>query len=384
MRTFRRAVVVLTAAATVTVVGAGPASAGTLTVRNDDGSREAGIRIDEYDDHATKRLEVRAETLAAASSATLWMYGTAENCAAPDTGLRVLVNNTLVATVDPCATWPTGEYGWASLPLPMSAVSSTGIWLEPRWSYPAPKGRGATFGVDTSTTGDTMFSREAGVVRGRLMWHLEFHGSSPALVAPTTTSYGLVPVGTPSARAVPVTNLGTAQAQVSSLAMSGTAAAEYAVTSDGCTGVWLEPGDTCEVGVTFTPAAKGTRPATLVVSGIGGSASAALTGEGRSDPPVSAFTTPGGATILRTEAVTGTVTDDLGVTAELVTVVPDVGTYDSAMTSAPLTCDAARTACTWSLSVRLLHPGWHTVTAYGRDVQGIAETPGPGIRVLVI
>lgn len=385
MRTFRRALVVLTAAATLTVMGAGPASAGTMTVRTDDGTRESSIRVDEWGDDARKKLDVHAETLYASSSATLWMYGMAEDCAAPNPGFSIRINGTIVTTLDPCATWPVGSYGWASVTLPMSAVWSTVIWMNASLPVNTPKGRGASFGVDTSTWGDSLWDRDTGGVSGRLMWHLEFSGNSPALVAsPATTSYGIVPLGTPSAaRTITVKSVGTTRARVSSLTRSGTAAADYAVTSDGCTGLWLEPGDTCPVGVTFTPSAKGVRPATLAVSGLG-SASVALTGEGRSDPPVSAFTTADGATVSRTGAVTGTVTDDLGVVTEMVTIVPDVGLYGAATTGAPLTCDAARTACTWSLSVQTWLPGWYTVTAFGRDVQGIEETAGPGIRVLVL
>lgn len=65
---------------------------------------------------------------------------------------------------------------------------------------------------------------------------------------------------------IPVTTAGDVPLFVRGIAIEGASAGEFAVTSDSCTDAVLERGESCFVGVRFTPAADGRRTATLAVS----------------------------------------------------------------------------------------------------------------------
>jgi hypothetical protein len=87
-------------------------------------------------------------------------------------------------------------------------------------------------------------------------------GSMTAPVSFTVTNAGQVPTGTLA------------------ISLAGGAAADYSIVSNGCT--TLAPGTACLVTVAFKPTATGTRIASLLAMGMGGSGSAALTGVGLS------------------------------------------------------------------------------------------------------
>jgi Tol biopolymer transport system component len=81
----------------------------------------------------------------------------------------------------------------------------------------------------------------------------------------TTSGIKESPVGDALAESVTVTNLGPDPSTPAAPTFSGANAGDYAVASDGCSGTHLAAGGTCTIGLTFTPAAGGTRTATLAV-----------------------------------------------------------------------------------------------------------------------
>jgi len=71
-------------------------------------------------------------------------------------------------------------------------------------------------------------------------------------------------VGTTStAQAETVTNTGTANLTISTVAIGGTNASDFAKSGDTCSGATVTPNSTCTVSVTFTPSATGSRSASL-------------------------------------------------------------------------------------------------------------------------
>jgi chitodextrinase len=90
--------------------------------------------------------------------------------------------------------------------------------------------------------------------------------SSPvAALSPASLGFGSQGTGTASAgQNVIVTNTGTAPLVISSVSLTGTNATDFAQTSTCIT--TLAPGAACAVTVTFTPAAIGSRTATLAVA----------------------------------------------------------------------------------------------------------------------
>jgi len=86
---------------------------------------------------------------------------------------------------------------------------------------------------------------------------------------PMSENFGGQPVGTTSvARQVIVTNKGGSTVSISSIAIIGTNAADFAETNT-C-GTSLASGASCKVVVTFTPTAKGKRTANVAITDNGG------------------------------------------------------------------------------------------------------------------
>jgi hypothetical protein len=103
-----------------------------------------------------------------------------------------------------------------------------------------------------------------------------------ASVSPTSLTYAGQLVGsTSSAQTVTLTNTGTAALHVSGVTLSGTNAADFAVSSNGCAAA-VAAGQTCVVGVTFTPSGTGSRVGTLQIASdaTNGTQSVALTATG--------------------------------------------------------------------------------------------------------
>jgi hypothetical protein len=362
--------------------------------RRDDGTMETSLRMDSSDgkDSAYKSIVIPDHHVTGATGATLRVYAKAAQCGATGASQRVWINSHVLADFNPCTVWPSATFGWGSFTVPIA-------WLREASEYfgyndigfsdlGTSTDRNAYYAVDSDTPGgyDIVQQDSTGVhqVPGQLLVYLELTGSVPAMSF-TPPGYGVRPIGSTTEQTVTVRSIGLEPLDVTGVAIGGTAPADWAVTGDTCTGATLPPDATCAVRVAFTPSAKGPRPATLTVSArSGASRGAALTGEGRSDPPVSAFTTAGGAVLLPGDPLRGTVTDDLGVTAEYVTLVPVVPGEATVTTPATLSCDAAATACAWSTTPFLTVPGQYVVTAHGVDVQGVAESPGPSVTVVIV
>jgi hypothetical protein len=373
------------AAVAALVVVATPARAGTNTVRDDDGSREATVVVDRSSDRVAQTFIVPTGLTGSASTVTLGLYARSGSCVAGAATQTIRVGGHVLTEVDPCQVWPSGDYGWATFAVPLSWLHDGTNWLEVR-HLSSSTDRTASYGVDKSHWGWNDMWEDDGTdyyrVLGTAMAYLAFDGTRAAPYAPPV-DYGLVPPGDTATRTVTVANNGTAAFAPTGLTVGGTNASEFAVTTDGCTGTSVPAGGSCAFDVAFSPAAIGPRTATATLTG-NATLAVSLTGQGRSAPPVSAFTTAGGTILLLDDPVAGTVTDDLGVVTESVTFTPVLPPYGATVTMrATLTCDPTATACTWSARP-LLFPGIYTVTGHGTDVQGVAESPGPSIQVVVV
>lgn len=104
----------------------------------------------------------------------------------------------------------------------------------------------------------------------------EIHGSALALVqqqpvsAPVVSlssaslDFGNQAVGTTSAEmTLTVTNSGSADLNITTVTLSGADMADFGTPTNTCAGATIVPGDTCSVGVTFTPSATGAESASL-------------------------------------------------------------------------------------------------------------------------
>src|SRR5271165_2546887 len=102
-------------------------------------------------------------------------------------------------------------------------------------------------------------------------------------LSPQTLAFGNVSVGKFVSLPVTLTNTSTTTSlQVTGIAISGVNAKDY-TESDNCVSAGtIVPGGSCTINVTFTPAAKGFRTATLGVTDTGGGSpqNVALTGDG--------------------------------------------------------------------------------------------------------
>jgi hypothetical protein len=144
----------------------------------------------------------------------------------------------------------------------------------------APKSTGAITGTLTVGTNGTVGLSGTGI-------------APSASITPATYAFANRQVDTTSAaQTFTYSNAGSVPITVSTVTLSGAAAANYVIVSNPCTGVTLAPAATCDVDVTFVPSAANNRVATLTVtdetggaakataslSGTGVAASASLTG----------------------------------------------------------------------------------------------------------
>jgi hypothetical protein len=78
------------------------------------------------------------------------------------------------------------------------------------------------------------------------------------LVSPQYKAFGDIAVGSTASQTFTVTNAGGRQTGILQESISGTGAAEYALTSDSCYDRRLRPGESCVLSVVFAPTAVGT------------------------------------------------------------------------------------------------------------------------------
>ena len=106
-----------------------------------------------------------------------------------------------------------------------------------------------------------------------------------ASLSHTTVFLGSVTVGTTSAaQTITLGNGSSTPLSITSLAITGTNASDFAEIADTC-GPSLAAGGTCTIGVTFTPSASGQRTGTLSITdnATGSPQTASFTGTGNPD-----------------------------------------------------------------------------------------------------
>ena len=91
-------------------------------------------------------------------------------------------------------------------------------------------------------------------------------GSAPALsLSPTSLNFGSQANGTTSAaQTITATNTGTANLFFNNVAESGSFGLDYTIVNDGCIGLTLTPGQSCQTSVTFSPDNTGAMPESIV------------------------------------------------------------------------------------------------------------------------
>jgi hypothetical protein len=105
-------------------------------------------------------------------------------------------------------------------------------------------------------------------------------------------TFGSQAVGTSSGRnSVTVTSVGDATVTFSSVLIGGTDPGDFSITSTSCfSGTMIAPNSTCTVNLTFTPAAAGTRAATLTFTDDATGSPQVITLEGVGDPSTQELT----------------------------------------------------------------------------------------------
>jgi hypothetical protein len=112
-------------------------------------------------------------------------------------------------------------------------------------------------------------------------------GASSLAIAPTANDFGALQVGTMSMPATfTVTNKGNGASGAVTVALSGSDAQQFAVSSDLCSGKTLAPLATCTVNVSANPTAPGSKAATLTAQAAGdnGTATASLSANALAGP----------------------------------------------------------------------------------------------------
>ncbi|HVL90766.1 MAG TPA: choice-of-anchor D domain-containing protein, partial [Actinomycetota bacterium] len=205
----------------------------------------------------------------------------------------------------------------------------------------------------------------------------------------TTVAFGNVEQGfTSPPQSIIVTNTGGATLNIGTITISGAFASAFIKSSDTCSNAAVAPSTSCTIGVSFRPAALGGHNATLTIpsNAAGSPHTVALSGLGVDTiKPLSAFTTtPGSIKVAGLDRVEGGTTDaGSGVSRVMVYFTDLLGR--TTQTLASLSCNAAKTSCTWTAPIALLLlPGIYSVNARATDVAGNVETPGPTISIMVM
>src|SRR5882757_1289339 len=116
------------------------------------------------------------------------------------------------------------------------------------------------FGIATGLDGNLWFTEYRRGQIGRLEL------GPGAMLSPPSHDFGKRAVDTASgARQFTVTNTGTAALIVGDVGIGGANGSDFATTGDHCSGATVVPGDSCTIGVRFTPGAVGARSAKLNV-----------------------------------------------------------------------------------------------------------------------
>ncbi|MBN8867158.1 MAG: choice-of-anchor D domain-containing protein [Solirubrobacterales bacterium] len=143
---------------------------------------------------------------------------------------------------------------------------------------------------EPSATGDrSAFIRyDTGHVLG--LYHVKGEGIDPGFtLAPSTQDFGtrLTDEGPGAAHTFTLTSTGTTDLQTGPISLTGAAADQFQVGSDGCSNQTLAPGSSCDVEVAFAPTTAGEKTASLSIALDGGFGPAIshLTGSGQDPIP---------------------------------------------------------------------------------------------------
>ena len=146
-------------------------------------------------------------------------------------------------------------------------------------------------------------------------------GVPVASISPSPFDFGDQPVNQAStAQAFAVQNTGSADLNMQSASVSG----DFAISSDGCSGTTVAPGDTCTIDVTFTPTQTGSLSGTLTISDNAADSPQQISLSGTGIQPVLSLSTSsltfgdqavGTTSAAQTVTITNTGTSDLHVAA---------------------------------------------------------------------
>lgn len=149
----------------------------TITVRDDDGTRETHVPFDYTDDTARKRLFLPSGALANVTGARLWIRALSYDCGTTGEAHRVLVNGTKLTRYNPCNVWSSAHYQWRSFDVPVGQLnaSSTNEFeiqeIAGNWTD-----RNARFAIDQDNDfGRSDIEANGASIDGELMWYLETH-----------------------------------------------------------------------------------------------------------------------------------------------------------------------------------------------------------------
>ncbi|MFN8619133.1 MAG: signal peptidase I [Chloroflexota bacterium] len=139
---------------------------------------------------------------------------------------------------------------------PSELAAGAGCTIGVRFAPTAVGSRSATLRV-TSTNAATVDSTLTGT------------GAAPltpgATLTPTTFDFGNGYFGQPSSKVFTLKSTGTAPVVVGQAVLGGTAADQFAITADGCSGQTIAPAGQCTITVAFVPTTIGDKLATLTV-----------------------------------------------------------------------------------------------------------------------
>ncbi len=193
-----------------------------------------------------------------------------------------------------------------------------------------------------------------------------------ATLAPASLSLGSITVGTPSAaQTITLTSSGDQALSLSSIAITGANASEFAETND-CQAV-LQPGKSCTISVIFTPSATGLQQATLTATdnAPGSPQPVQLSGSGVAPPPPQSAVTLMPGTLqfptitegTTSSSMTVTVTSSGTATLHISSVVLGGNNpSDFSMTSGCNGAYAVNSSCTISVTFTPLAAGQRTAT----------------------
>ncbi|MGD9583164.1 MAG: IPTL-CTERM sorting domain-containing protein, partial [Lysobacterales bacterium] len=187
---------------------------------------------------------------------------------------------------------------------------------------------------------------------------LQGSGVAPGIgISPASLAFGNVLVGqTSAAQTVTLSNTGTANLTLGTLALSGANAADFALSADTCTAQVIVPAASCTFDVSLTPAATGARAAQVDIPSDAPSSPDALPVSGTGVQPVLSLDTaalnfgtlPAGGSASATVTVSNNGSGDLTITAITAPAAPFAITGGSC-TGVPVTLTPAA-SCTIDVS----------------------------------